>query len=52
MIFGNGWQQEKPTPSQLHYIEMLMKDNPNLPVFKGTTKGEASDYIRKNKKRK
>ena len=34
------------------YIGKMMKDNPNLPPFKGTTKGEAAIYIEKHRKEK
>ena len=44
---GN-WRDEEITENQKRYIEEMneFSEYP-LPVFKGTTKGEASDYIDK-----
>ena len=42
------WRDEKITEQQLNYIAMMeeFSEYP-LPRFTGTTKGEASDYIKK-----
>ena len=39
------------TQSQMNYIGMITRENPDLPHFVGTTKGEAAVYIEKHKKR-
>ena len=46
------WLKDKVTQNQLNYIGKMIKDNPNLPAFKGTTKGEAAEYIEKYRKEK
>ncbi len=51
MIYSwDAWRQEKATPSQLNYIGKMTKEHPELPPFKGKTKGEAAVYIEKYKK--
>lgn len=35
----------------MNYIGMITRENPDLPPFVGTTKGEAAVYIEKHKKR-
>ena len=40
------WRDEPPTTKQLKYIaDMCEMSEYPLPLFTGTTKGEASDYI-------
>ena len=42
------WRDEKATENQLRYISELQEFSEYvIPVFTGTTKGEASDYIDK-----
>lgn len=49
-IKNNYWRFEEISIAQLEYIHEMQKEavrrNFHLPEFKGTTKGEASDYIR------
>jgi len=44
------WRNDKPTDKQLELIKEMQKLN-NIPVFEGTTKGDACDYIRRYGKR-
>lgn len=47
-IMTHNWRNDKITEKQMNYIiEMNEFSDFPLPVFSGTTKGEASDYINK-----
>ena len=47
-IMAHNWRNDKITEKQMNYIiEMNEFSDFHLPVFSGTTKGEASDYINK-----
>lgn len=45
------WRDKEPTEKQLKEIEYIQEfSDYNPPLFKGTTRGEASDYIDKHGK--
>lgn len=45
------WKNDPCTAKQLAYIQEMQEFSPfPLPAFKGTTKGEASEYIDKHSK--
>ena len=43
------WQELAPTKAQMEYISTLKRNNPALPPFTGTTRGEAAVYIERHK---
>lgn len=46
------WKDDKPTQSQLEYIRHILEESGiPLPPFEGKTKGEAAEWIEKNRHR-